>query len=73
MKYYMAKDDFFFSDEDGKPISLIKGELLTQREYEKLTIFNGKEKFTVKVFDKIDISKHKTYKSFGCRFVICDF
>ena len=73
MEYYIVKDDFYYASKSIKPISLVKGELLTKREYEKLEIFNGKEKFTAKVFDTIDISKHKTYKSFGCRFIICDF
>lgn len=64
MEYYKVNKEY-----DGvKNISkrnfyLTSGELFTKKEIEKLKIFA-----IDKVFTKVEISKNKTYFSFGARF-----
>jgi len=55
MKYYKAKYDIY---------DLVKGELVTPYERKNVKRFR---RFSDKVFDIVEISKHKTIMSFGVR------
>lgn len=66
MWYYKVKADYF----TGQHIALIKDELFTSREIDK--IFKGElniQKYVkMGVLKPINLSPKKTFFSFGCRF-----
>lgn len=64
MVYYKVNKDYNgIKVVSRRNLYLIGGELFTKKEIEKLKIFS-----IDKVFTKIEISKNKTYFSFGARF-----
>lgn len=80
MEYYKVKKDVSLSSKEEiteygltvvyKSVELVKNELLTEKELQRLCI--DKYKDNTNIFDVIVTSSHNTYISFGARFLAED-
>lgn len=74
MKYLkVKKEDYYILNRKNKSLfCLVKDELYTQKEFEKLKEKYYLSKEIIKdLFEKIEINKNKTFFCFGARFSNC--